>query len=93
VNVTADPSGDYNFIPVDFAARPGKVTVELNNPPSAFGPHGIAIRGHGVQAVSPPAPRGGVTRVTARLEPGRYELYSPFDANAQKGMRGTLTIR
>ncbi len=90
---TADPSGSYDFIPFDFSARPGKVTVELYNPSSTFGPHGIAIRGHDVHAVSPPAPRGGVTHVTATLGPGRYELYSPVDANAQKGMRGTLTIR
>ena len=93
LNLTADPSGDYDFIPFDFSARPGKVTVELNNPPSTFGPHGIAISGHGVHAAGPPAARGGVSRVTATLRPGRYELYSPVGADAPMGMRGTLTVK
>ena len=92
LNLTADPSGNYDFIPFDLSARPGKVTVELNNPSSTFGPHGIAISGHGIHAAGPPAPRGGVSQVTATLGPGRYELYSPVGADASMGMRGTLTV-
>jgi plastocyanin len=92
LHLTADPSGDYGFVPASLTAGPGKSTVELYNPPSTFGPHGIAIDGPGVHAAGLAAPRGGVSRVTATLKPGRYELYSAVGGDRGNGMFATLTV-
>jgi hypothetical protein len=93
LNLVADPSGDYDFIPKSLSARAGTVVVELFNPMSTAGPHGIAIRGHGVHAIGRSARRGDVSHVTARLKPGRYQVYSPVDGDAQNGMTESLTVR
>jgi uncharacterized cupredoxin-like copper-binding protein len=35
---------------------------------------------------------GGTARVSAKLEPGEYELYCPVGNHADAGMEGTLTV-
>jgi hypothetical protein len=92
VDVTADPSGDHDFVPRSYTARAGRTTIELYNPFSTFGPQRIAIRRHGVHAAGEVARRGGVSRATVALRPGRYQLYSPVGSDAQDGMTAPLTV-
>jgi plastocyanin len=37
--------------------------------------------------------KGGVSTVTADLEPGEYEYYCPVGNHEAEGMTGTLTVR
>jgi hypothetical protein len=92
VNLTADPSGDYDFVPTSYTARAGTVTIELYDPLSAFGAQRIAISGHGVHTAGPVVPRGGISRVTVSLSPGRYELHGEVGSDVQHGMTATLAV-
>lgn len=91
LKLTADPSGAPMFDKTALRAKPGKVTVVLENPSPA--PHAIEVEGAGVEEVGETVQQGGVSRVTAELKAGEYEFYCPVGNHADAGMEGTLTVR
>jgi plastocyanin len=90
LKLSADPSGALKFDKTSLMAKPGKVTVVMDNPSSV--PHAIEVEGAGVEKEGKTVGKGGVSKVTADLKKGEYEFYCPVDGHKQGGMEGTLTV-
>ena len=91
LKLTADPSGALKFDTRHLSAKPGKVTIQLNNPSSVQ--HAISILGNGVSETGATVGSGGVSTITANLPAGRYDFYCPVDAHKQAGMSGSLLVK
>jgi plastocyanin len=90
LKIAADAGGALRFDKSSLSAKAGKVTIVMDNPSSL--PHAVEIEGQGVEAKGDTVAKGGVSKAGAKLKPGKYEFYCPFDAHKQKGMKGTLTV-
>jgi plastocyanin len=90
LKLTADPGGAPKFDKSTLETKAGKVTVVLNNPSSV--PHAIELEGKGLEEEGRTVGKGGVSKVTARLEAGEYEYYCPVGNHKDAGMEGTLTV-
>jgi plastocyanin len=90
LEIDADPTGQLRFLASSATAKPGKVTIKMQNKSSV--PHDIAIKG-AVNQVGPIVSGGGVSSVTATLAPGTYEFYCSVPGHEQAGMKGTLTVK
>src|SRR4051794_6904083 len=73
------------------SAKPGKVTINMENPSALQ--HNVAIEGHGVDVAGKIVAQGGTSTVTATLKPGTYTFYCAVDSHRQAGMKGTLTVK
>lgn len=73
------------------SAKGGKVTITMDNPSSL--PHAIAVTGNGVNQSGSTVTKGGKSRVTVTLKPGKYTFYCPVDGHRAAGMQGTLTVQ
>jgi uncharacterized cupredoxin-like copper-binding protein len=91
LKVDAAPSGALEFTKKSLQAKPGKVTIEMDNPSPVD--HAVGIKGNGVTVDGNTVGKGGVSKVTANLKAGTYEFYCPVDAHEQAGMKGTLTVK
>ncbi len=91
MRVAADPQGQLRFERERLETTAGTRTLELTN--SAPLPHNIAVAGQGVDVVGPTVPRGGTSRVTVPLRPGRYTFYCSVLGHREGGMEGALAVR
>jgi plastocyanin len=91
LKIAADPSGALKFDKSSLSAKSGKVTIVMDNPSSL--PHAVEIEGMGVEAEGKTVEKGGVSKASAELKPGKYEFYCPVDGHKQAGMEGTLTVK
>jgi plastocyanin len=91
LKVSADPGGALKFDKSELSAKPGKVTITMDNPSTV--PHAVGIRGNGVDKDGKTVGKGGVSTATANLKAGDYEFYCPVDAHAEAGMKGSLTVK
>ena len=73
------------------SAKPGKVTIRMDNPSSVQ--HAVSILGNGVSASGNTVGSGGVSTVTATLPAGRYDFFCPVDGHKQAGMNGRLIVK
>jgi plastocyanin len=90
LKLAADPSGALKFDKTSLSAKPGKVTIDMDNPSDV--PHAIEIEGQGVEEEGEVVEKGGVSTVSADLEAGEYEFYCPVGNHEAAGMKGTLTV-
>jgi plastocyanin len=90
LKLAADPSGALKFDKTSLSAKPGKVTIAMDNPSDV--PHAIEVEGEGVEEEGETVGKGGVSKVSAELEAGEYEFYCPVGNHADAGMKGTLTV-
>ena len=94
LELAANPSGQLTFDKTQLSAKPGTVTLTMNNPSSSGIQHGIAVEGNGVDQDGQIVQPGATSTVTvSNLKPGKYEFYCPFDSHKQQGMEGTLTVK
>lgn len=91
LKLSADPSGALKFDKVRLSAKPGKVTIKMDNPSPV--PHAVSILGNGVAANGNTVNTGGVSTVSATLPAGRYDFYCPVDGHKQAGMAGRLIVK
>jgi uncharacterized cupredoxin-like copper-binding protein len=91
LRLAADPSGALKFDKTQLSAKPGKVTIRMDNPSPVE--HAISILGNGVSATGQTVGRGGVSTVTASLPAGRYDFFCPVDGHKQAGMSGRLIVK
>jgi plastocyanin len=91
LKISADPGGALKFDKSSLEAKPGKVTIVMDNPSSL--PHAVEIEGNGVEAKGATVMKGGVSKATANVKPGDYEYYCPVDGHKAGGMEGTLTVK
>ena len=92
LRISADPGGALKFDKSSLSGKAGEVTIVMKNPSSATAPHAVEIEGQGVEEESETVDPGGTARVTAKLDPGTYELYCPVGNHADAGMEGELTV-
>src|SRR5690242_19662968 len=91
LSLAADSSGKLAFDKTSLSAKSGKVVITMDNPAAI--PHGIAVKGNGVNATGKVVNSGGKSFVTVNLEPGTYEFFCPVPGHGAAGMKGTLTVK
>ena len=91
LKLVADPNGALKFDKTSLSAKPGKVSIVLDNPSSV--PHAIEVEGNGVEEEGETVTDGGVSKVSADLKAGTYEYYCPVGNHEAEGMKGTLTVK
>lgn len=90
LKLSADPSR-IAFDTTTLAGKPGKVTIDFDNPAPLE--HDVAIEQNGkLIAVSKRIAEGN-TSVSAKLAPGTYTFLCTVPGHAEAGMEGTLTVR
>jgi uncharacterized cupredoxin-like copper-binding protein len=89
--LSAPADGSLKFDKTSLTAKGGKVTIDFDNKSSSV-PHGIGIKGNGVDETSDTV-TGAKTSVTANLKPGKYTFFCPVPGHEQAGMKGTLTVQ
>jgi plastocyanin len=90
LKIAADPGGALKFDKSSLQAKPGKVTIVMDNPSSL--PHAVEIEGNGVEVAGDTVMKDGVSKATADVKAGEYEYYCPVDGHKAGGMEGTLTV-
>jgi plastocyanin len=90
LQLAADPS-DIAFDTTMLGSKPGKVTIEFDNPAALE--HNVAIEQGGKQLATSPTIAEGKTSVTADLAPGTYTFLCTVPGHAEAGMEGTLTVK
>jgi plastocyanin len=89
LKLTADPDGGLKFDKTELTAKPGKVTITMDNPSDV--PHAVEVEGNGVEEETKTLTKG-TADVTVDLKAGKYEFYCPVDGHKEAGMEGTLTV-
>ena len=83
-------NGKLAFTKKSATAKAGKVTIVMKNP-SSF-PHGMAIKGNGVNVKGKVVQKGGTSTVSTTLKKGKYEFYCPVKGHEAGGMKGKLIV-
>jgi plastocyanin len=89
LKLVADPGGALKFDKTELSAKPGKVTITMDNESDV--PHAVEVEGKGVEEETKTV-TGGSADVTVDLKAGKYEFYCPVDGHRAAGMEGTLTV-
>jgi plastocyanin len=79
----------YKF--ADATAPAGQLTVKSENPQST--PHNIAIEGSGANEKGEIVTSGGVSQLSADLQPGEYTFFCSVPGHREGGMEGKLTVK
>jgi uncharacterized cupredoxin-like copper-binding protein len=90
VKLAADKSA-LKFVPDKLQAKAGKVTLEMSNPSDL--PHAVELEANGEEAEGDTVEKGGTSKATLDLKPGKYEFYCPVDGHKAAGMTGELTVK
>jgi plastocyanin len=90
LKLSADPGGALKFDKSSLTAKPGKVTIVMDNPSDL--PHAVEIEGSGVEVAGDTVQKGGTSKASADLKAGEYEYYCPVGNHKDAGMEGTLTV-
>ena len=72
-------------------SKPGKVTIDFDNPAALE--HNVAIEKDGSVIAESETLAEGKTSVSADLAPGTYTFLCTIPGHAEAGMEGTLTVR
>ena len=87
----AADAGALKFDKTELTAKPGKVTITMDNPSDI--PHAVAIEGNGVDVDGKTVGKGEKSIASADLKPGTYEFYCPVPGHEAAGMKGKLTVK
>ena len=79
------------FDTTSLTSKPGKVTIDFNNPAALE--HNVAIEQNGEQIAVSELVAKGKTSVSADLAPGTYTYLCTVPGHAEAGMEGVLTVR
>jgi plastocyanin len=90
LQLAADPA-QIAFDTTSLDGKPGRVTIEFDNPSAIE--HDVAIEKDGEELAKSALVTEGRTSVTAELEPGDYTFLCTVPGHAEAGMEGTLTIK
>jgi plastocyanin len=90
LKLAADPT-QIAFDTTALSSKPGKVTIDFDNPATLE--HDVAIEQEGKQIAVSETIGKGKTSVTADLAPGTYTFLCTVPGHAEAGMEGTLTIK
>lgn len=90
VKLAADPT-QIAFTTKALPSKPGKVTIDFNNPAPIQ--HDVAIAKGSQELAKSQLVAQGSTSVTADLAPGKYVFYCTVPGHREAGMQGTLTVK
>ncbi len=90
LQLAADPS-KLAFDTTTLTSKPGKVTIDFDNPATLE--HDVAIEQDGKQIAVSETIAKGKTSVTADLAPGTYTFLCTVPGHAEAGMEGVLTVK
>jgi plastocyanin len=90
LQLAADPSA-FAFDTTALTAKPGKVTIDFDNP-SAI-PHNVVIEEDGKELAGFEPIAEGKESVSADLKPGTYTFLCTVPGHAEAGMEGSLTVK
>ncbi len=80
------------FAKTAVTVKAGKVTLRMPNPTSV--PHNIALDlNNADDEMGKVVEKGGVSEISADLEPPKYEYYCSVPGHREAGMVGTLTVK
>jgi plastocyanin len=88
--LAADPTA-IAFDKTELSAKPGKVTIDFDNP-SAI-PHNVVIEEDGKELAGTPEITEAKESVSVDLEAGSYTFLCTVPGHAEAGMEGTLLVR
>ncbi|TMK56833.1 MAG: hypothetical protein E6G51_08650 [Actinobacteria bacterium] len=89
LDLAADPSA-LAFDKTELSAKPGKVTIDFNNPSPI--PHNVVILEDGKELAGFEPIAESEEKLEVDLEAGSYEFICSVPGHAQAGMQGTLTV-
>jgi plastocyanin len=88
----ADPNGELAYTTTKASAKPGKVTIDFNNPQSLT--HDVAIEdSSGKEVGKTDLVASEETSTTVDLKPGTYTFFCTVPGHREAGMEGTLTVK
>ena len=90
LQLAASPT-DLAFDKTSLTSKPGKVTMDFDNPAALE--HNVAIEQEGEEIATSATLAEGKTSVSADLAPGSYTYLCTIPGHAEAGMEGTLTVR
>jgi plastocyanin len=90
LQLAASPS-DLAFDTTSLTSKPGKVTIDFDNPAALE--HNVAIDQDGKEIAVSETLTEGKTSVSADLAPGTYTFLCTVPGHAEAGMEGVLTVR
>lgn len=90
LHLAASPS-DLAFDTTSLSSKPGKVTVDFDNPAALE--HNVAIEQEGKEIATSATLAEGKTSVSADLAPGTYTFLCTVPGHAEAGMEGTLVVK
>jgi plastocyanin len=90
LQLAASPS-DLAFDATSLTSKPGKVTIDFDNPAALE--HNVAIEQGSKEIAVSETVTEGKTSVTADLEAGTYTFLCTVPGHAEAGMQGVLTVR
>ncbi len=90
LKLAADPT-QIAFDTTTLTSKPGKVTIDFDNPSALE--HDVAIEQDGKQIAISETIAEGKTSVSADLAPGTYTFLCTIPGHAEAGMEGTLTVK
>jgi plastocyanin len=90
LQLAASPT-DLAFDKTSLTSKPGKVTIDFNNPAALE--HNVAIEQNGKEIAVSETLAKGKTSVSAELAPGTYTYLCTVPGHAEAGMEGTLTVK
>ena len=90
LKVAAEQSGQLAFDKETLTAKPGNVTIDMENPSPV--PHNVAIEGGGVNRLGKVVPQGETSTVSSDLKKGSYTFYCSVPGHREGGMEGKLTV-
>jgi plastocyanin len=82
---------DIAFDKTSLSSKPGKVTIDFDNPSALE--HNVAIEQNGKVLAESELISKGKTSVSAELAPGTYTFLCTVPGHAEAGMEGTLTVK
>jgi plastocyanin len=82
---------DLAFDKTSLTSKPGKVTINFDNPSALE--HNVAIEQNGKEIAISETLAKGKTSVSADLAPGTYTYLCTIPGHAEAGMEGTLVVK
>jgi plastocyanin len=79
------------FDKTSLSSKPGKVTIDFDNPSALE--HNVAIEQNGKEIAVSETLAKGKTSVSADLAPGTYTFLCTIPGHAEAGMEGTLVVK
>src|SRR5215211_7017582 len=91
LEIPADPGGALAYTFASAQAKGGQLEIDSKNDSSIQ--HDIAVEGNGVDEKGEVVSNGGVSQISADLQPGEYTFYCSVPGHREAGMEGKLTIK